>query len=117
MAAAKAIPGMLWVNSDVIKPDQLSRRDFNDWYCDENIHDVVAKSGVTSAHRYQHIDDGSTPSRRLGCALQLLFHSPCCFHLHVINLSLLDLATGGSNFAHNGCADIEEAMRTRVEDT
>jgi hypothetical protein len=32
-------------------------------------------------------------------------------------MSLLDLATGESNFAHNGCADIEEAMKTRVKDT
>lgn len=54
------------MNSDVIKPDQLSREDFNNWYCDEHIHDVVAKSGVSKAHRYEHVADGSSPSRRLG---------------------------------------------------
>ena len=65
MAANKSIQGMMWVNSDVIKPDQLSRDDFDNWYCDEHIHDVVAKAGVSNAHRYKYVDDGSTPARRL----------------------------------------------------
>jgi hypothetical protein len=66
MTAKKPVPGILWVNSDVIKLDQLSREDFDTWYSDEHIPDVVATSGVPSASRYQHMADGSTPARRLG---------------------------------------------------
>ena len=66
MASRKPVPGILVVNSDVIKPNELSRKGFDDWYCDEHIPDVVAKSGITSAARYEHIADGSSPARRLG---------------------------------------------------
>jgi len=66
MANKPCIPGIIWVNSDIIKPDQLSREDFDDWYCNEHIPDVVAISGVNAAYRYEHVADGSTPLRRLG---------------------------------------------------
>lgn len=60
-----ALPGILWVNADVIQPSQLSRADFNTWYCDDHIHDVVSKSGISSAARYEFVEDGSTPDRKL----------------------------------------------------
>jgi hypothetical protein len=57
---------MMWVNSDVIKPDSLSRDAFDAWYCDEHIPDVMRKSGITSAARYDHMINGPSTSRRLG---------------------------------------------------
>jgi len=60
------VSGIMLVNSDVIKPTHLSRQDFDTWYCEEHIHGVVAKSGVRSAHRYDHIIDGLSTARRLG---------------------------------------------------
>jgi len=66
MAEKKPIPGILWVNSDVIKPDQLSKEDFDSWYCDEHIPDVVAKSGIATAHRYEYVPGRSIPERSLG---------------------------------------------------
>jgi hypothetical protein len=45
MASSKPIFGIKTVNSDVIKPDELSRKNFDDWYCDEHIPDMVDKSG------------------------------------------------------------------------
>lgn len=65
MSQKNAVPGILWVNSAVIKPEQLSKEDFNTWYCNEHIPDVVAKSGIKNAFRYEHIADGTSPGRRL----------------------------------------------------
>ncbi|RDW56613.1 hypothetical protein BP5796_13078 [Coleophoma crateriformis] len=62
----KPVPGMMSVNSDVIKPEELSRHDFDSWYCDEHIPDVVAKSGIRAAYRYNFVADGSSPARKLG---------------------------------------------------
>lgn len=67
MSPQKQIPGILWVNSDVLpeKRDRLSRDDFDFWYHDDHIPDVVSRSGVSSASRWSHLADGSTPERRL----------------------------------------------------
>jgi hypothetical protein len=64
MASFKPIPGIITVNSDVIKPDELFRKDFDGWYCDEHIPDLVAKSGVQAAYRYEHMNNGSNLERR-----------------------------------------------------
>jgi len=60
------VPGMMWVNSDVIKPDALARNDFDKWYCDEHIPEVMTKSGIRSANRYDHMINGPSGPRRLG---------------------------------------------------
>jgi len=65
MPAKPAIPGILFVNSGVIKPDQLTPEDFDAWYTNGHIPDVVAKSGISHAYRYEHIADGTSPARRL----------------------------------------------------
>jgi hypothetical protein len=65
MAMKHPIPGILFVNSGVIKPAELSLEAFDSWYCEEHIPDVVAKSGISHAYRYKHINDGSSPARRL----------------------------------------------------
>ncbi len=66
MAGKAPVPGILVVNSDVIKPERLSRQQFDAWYCGEHIPDVVSRSGVPSAARYEHVTDDSVPHRRLG---------------------------------------------------
>ena len=63
MAPKPPIPGMLWVNSDVLNPTHLSKASFDSWYCDEHILDVVSKSGIKHAYRYE--TDPSSPARRL----------------------------------------------------
>jgi len=65
MAPKSPIPGILWVNSDVINPSALSKKDFDDWYCEEHIPDVVAKPGISYAYRYQYIPSPGTPPRKL----------------------------------------------------
>jgi hypothetical protein len=66
MSPKSPVPGILFVNSDVIKPDKLSREAFDKWYCEEHIPDVVRKSGISYAHRYEHLSDGVSPPRKLG---------------------------------------------------
>ncbi|KAH8657204.1 hypothetical protein BGZ60DRAFT_417051 [Tricladium varicosporioides] len=65
MAPKQLIPGILMVNSDVIKPEKLSKSDFDKWYCDTHIHEVMAKRGISHAYRYEHVSDGTSPDRRL----------------------------------------------------
>jgi hypothetical protein len=65
MALKHSVPGILFVNSGVIKPAELSQEAFDSWYCQEHIPDVVAKSGINHAYRYEHVNDGSSPARRL----------------------------------------------------
>jgi len=65
MAPKPPIPGILWVNSDVIHPENLSKKDFDDWYCDEHIPDVVSKPGISHAYRYEYVLSKSTLPRKL----------------------------------------------------
>lgn len=58
----KAIPGIVWVESDTIKPEKLSKDDLRTWSQNENIPEVVSKSGVRSAHRYEAATGGPTRS-------------------------------------------------------
>ena len=53
------------MNSDVIKPIRLSKEEFNTWYCSEHIPDVVEKSGIKNAVRYEHVADSTSLNRRL----------------------------------------------------
>lgn len=65
MAPNSPVPGILMVNSDVLNPDKLSKKSFDDWYCNEHIPDVLKKSGISYAYRYEHLSDGVSPPRRL----------------------------------------------------
>lgn len=66
MSPKHPVAGILWVNSDVIQPERLTKERFNTWYCNEHIPDVIAKSGVENAVRYEHVADCTSPGRRLG---------------------------------------------------
>src|ERR1700710_2401233 len=66
MPAKPSIRGIMWVNSDVIKPNSLRRQAFDTWYCNEHIPDVLTKSGIQSACRYDHMINGASGPRHLG---------------------------------------------------
>ena len=52
-------PGIIWVNSGAIKLDRLSDDQFDDWYSNEHIPDVVALSGVSGAARYCQVNNSA----------------------------------------------------------
>ena len=54
------------MNSDVINTNSLCRDDFDKWYSDVHIPEVLEKSGVSSAARYDHMINGFSGPRRLG---------------------------------------------------
>ncbi|KAH8590145.1 hypothetical protein B0O99DRAFT_691798 [Bisporella sp. PMI_857] len=58
------IPGIIWVNSDVISPS-LTASAFDAWYMEEHIPDVVSLSGIPSAARYRHLVTGPSSPRKL----------------------------------------------------
>ena len=63
----KQKPGIFWVNSDVLphKVSSLSRSDFDFWYLDDHIPDVISRSGVAGAARWNYIPTRGTPEREL----------------------------------------------------
>lgn len=58
LVSAAATPGLFYVLSKPVHPE-LSAKDFNDWYTNEHIHDVV-KSGLTDlAVRYKNVNSSA----------------------------------------------------------
>ena len=51
-----ANPGMIWCNSKVTKPDELSWDGFCIWYRDVHIPDVLKTGAVREAFRYEAVD-------------------------------------------------------------
>ena len=51
-----AQPGILWVNSKITHPDSITPENFNKWYNEVHIPDILATSGFNSAFRYRSID-------------------------------------------------------------
>ncbi len=49
-------PGLIWANSKVTKPVNLSRQSFSDWYKDTHVPDVLKTGAVKEACRYEAID-------------------------------------------------------------
>jgi hypothetical protein len=66
---SKQTPGIFFVNSDVLphKLSSLSRSDFDYWYISDHIPDVLSRSGVSGASRWNYIPskDKSIPQRDL----------------------------------------------------
>ncbi|KAH6672053.1 hypothetical protein B0J14DRAFT_639994 [Halenospora varia] len=48
--------GLLWVNSKITNPSDISPQNFKSWYEEEHIPDVFATKQIHSACRYQNID-------------------------------------------------------------
>ena len=46
-------PGLLWVNSKIKAPDELSPEAYTKWYEDVHIPDIFKTSGIHEAYRYQ----------------------------------------------------------------
>ncbi|KFY76852.1 hypothetical protein V499_03630 [Pseudogymnoascus sp. VKM F-103] len=51
-----AQPGILWVNSKITHPDAITPENFDKWYNDIHVPDILATSGFDSAFRYKNID-------------------------------------------------------------
>lgn len=49
-------PGLLWVNSKITKPDDLSPEAYKTWYEDIHIRDIFKTSGIREASRWQALD-------------------------------------------------------------
>ncbi|KAK6429258.1 hypothetical protein LTR95_014592 [Oleoguttula sp. CCFEE 5521] len=49
-------PGLLFVNSKITKPDQLSPEAYADWYNKRHIPDIFKTSGIKQAARWQALD-------------------------------------------------------------
>lgn len=49
-------PGLLWVNSRLIKPDQVDSQAYQRWYEQTHIPDIFKTSGIKEAYRYQSIN-------------------------------------------------------------
>jgi len=95
MAPIPPIPGLLVVNSDVINTNNLSRDDFEYWYCDEHIPDVVRQSGVTHAYRYEHVLAGPSPDRKL--KYLTLYNMPDLNHMETAEFATLEGQSPGPN--------------------
>jgi len=95
MASKPPIPGILLVNSDVINTSNLSREDFDFWYCDEHIPDVVRQSGVTHAYRYEHVLDGHSPDRKL--KYLTFYNLPDLNHMETAEFASLEGQSPGPN--------------------
>lgn len=95
MASKRPIPGIMWVNSDVIKPDNLSRQAFDDWYSDEHIPDVMAKSGISGAARYDHMVNGPSAFRELG--FLTIYQMPDIQYMDTEDFKTLEGQTPGPN--------------------
>jgi hypothetical protein len=95
MSSKAPIPGMMWVNSDVIKPDSLARDAFDAWYCDEHIPDVMAKSGIASAARYDHMINGPSAPRRLG--FLTIYQMPDIHYANTADFKALEGQSPGPN--------------------
>lgn len=49
-------PGLLWVNSKITKPDELSTQAYTKWYEEVHIPDIFKTSGIKEAARWEAID-------------------------------------------------------------
>ena len=49
-------PGLLFVNSKITKPDDLSPKDYSRWYDEIHIPDIFKTSGIKEASRWQSVN-------------------------------------------------------------
>ncbi|TKA74995.1 hypothetical protein B0A55_02649 [Friedmanniomyces simplex] len=52
-------PGILFVNSKITKPGELSSKDYTKWYEKVHIPDIFKTSGIKEASRWQAVDEKS----------------------------------------------------------
>ncbi len=55
-------PGLLYVNSSIIRPDLLSESAFLQWYSQDHIPEIIATSGISSAFRFKALSSDSPKS-------------------------------------------------------
>lgn len=62
-------PGLIWCNSKIVKPEQLSKETFSKWYSDKHVPGTISTGHIHEAYRYESIDPKPTlPS--LLCTMQ-----------------------------------------------
>lgn len=49
-------PGIIWCNSRIIKPDELSKETFSRWYSDKHVPDAIGTGYLQEAYRYESVD-------------------------------------------------------------
>jgi len=49
-------PGVLWVNSKLTKPDEVTAETFTKWYQEVHIPDIFKSVGIKSAYRYESVN-------------------------------------------------------------
>ncbi|KAE9579204.1 Core atranone cluster (CAC) protein 1 [Colletotrichum fructicola] len=52
-------PGLLFVNSKIIRPDLIDEESFFKWYDEDHIAEILATSGIQSAFRFLDVNIGS----------------------------------------------------------
>lgn len=54
--------GIIWCNSKITKPADLSKNDFSKWYSNKHVPDTIRTGLVQEAYRYESIDpDAEAP--------------------------------------------------------
>lgn len=48
--------GITWVSGKITKPDAISLADFESWYNDIHVPDIIKATGISAAYRYRAID-------------------------------------------------------------
>jgi len=54
--ASTGPPGIIFVNSKISKPNDISPENFKKWYTEEHIPDVLKSGGIKTAFRYEALD-------------------------------------------------------------
>lgn len=49
-------PGILWVNSKITKPDELSPQQYQEWYEKVHIPDIFQSGGIKEASRWETVN-------------------------------------------------------------
>lgn len=49
-------PGIIWCNSRITKPDQVSKETFSQWYSDKHVPDAIDTGHLQEAYRYESVD-------------------------------------------------------------
>lgn len=49
-------PGLIWCNSKVTRPAEVSNKEFSRWYSERHVPDVIATGLIQEAYRYVSVD-------------------------------------------------------------
>lgn len=61
LTPAGANPGLLYVNSKIVKPDTLSPEQYTEWYEKVHIPDIFKTNGIDEAFRWEAVSSPMNP--------------------------------------------------------